>query len=69
MLKELEKRDKMIEEYKNKSNFHLKELSDEIYAKKENRFNHQNKIIDDRRININYKLIISLTNDIKILLK
>ncbi len=56
MLKELEKIDKMIEEYKNKSNFHLKELSDEIYAKKENRFNHQNKIIDDRRININLKI-------------
>ena len=57
MLKELEKIDKMIEEYKNKSNFHLKELSDEIYDKMENRFNHQNKIIDDRRINI--KLNIS----------
>ena len=47
MLKELEKRDKMIEEYKNKSNFHLKELSGEIYAKMENTFDHQNKIIDD----------------------
>ena len=56
MLKKLEKRDKMIEEYKNKSNFHLKELRDEIYAKMENRFNHQNKIIDDRRININLKI-------------
>ena len=56
MLKKLGKRDKMIEEYKNKSNFHLKELRDEIYAKMENRFNHQNKIIDDRRININLKI-------------
>ena len=56
MLKEQEKRDKMTEEYKNKSNFHLKELRDEIYDEMENRFNHQNKIIDDRRININLKI-------------
>ena len=47
MLKELEKRDKMIEDYKNKSNLNLKDLRDEIYAEMENRFDHQNKIIDD----------------------
>ena len=38
MLKELEKKDK-IEEYKNKSNFNLR---DEISAEMENRVDHQN---------------------------
>jgi hypothetical protein len=47
MTKEFEKRDKSIADTQNKSDNDLKVLKDEIYIEMENRFAHQNQIIDN----------------------
>jgi len=47
MNKEFEKRDKIIENLRNKNKDDLNALREEIYAEMENRFEHQNKIIEN----------------------
>ena len=47
MENELAKRDKYISDLQNKNNDDLKLLKDELYAEMENRFAHQNQIIDN----------------------
>ena len=47
MNNEFKKRDEQIMETQNKSNNDLKVLKDEIYMEMENRFAHQNQIIDN----------------------
>ena len=47
MNNEFEKRDKSIADTQNKSDNDLKVLKDEIYMEMENRFAHQNQIIDN----------------------
>jgi hypothetical protein len=44
---ELEKRDKILADYQNNNIDDLKVLKDEIYAEMDNRFAHQNAIIDN----------------------
>ena len=47
MMKEFEKRDKYFADFQNQSKDDLKVLKDEIYFEMENRFAHQNRIIDN----------------------
>ena len=47
MNNEFKKRDEQIMETQNKSNNDLKVLKDDIYMEMENRFAHQNQIIDN----------------------
>ena len=45
--KELEQRDKYFSDYQNKMQNDLKVLKDEIYYEMNNRFDHQNQIVDN----------------------